>query len=657
MDRSVDSSGNTVSWNTQQPSQHYPPSPGGAYYQPSSPPAPMGFQQPPQQQQQPQAAQMVQAAPGSGDFHNGYQQAVRDISANGGRGQSSVAAQAGMTLLNAGIFLGIPLYFIWRLNKGTTGAPGKAMTQMMEQMNPVKKRNFRVTVRDTKFKDVVGIEEAKSEVQEYVDFLRSPTQYQELGARLPRGALLTGKPGTGKTLLAKAVAGEAGVSFYSAGGSDFIEIFGGSGPKRVRELFTEAKENAPAVIFIDELDAVGSKRSGGGDQGIGGEENRTTNALLAEMDGMETKDNVIVFAATNHPEALDTALTRAGRFDRKIEIPVPDEKARADLFSYYLTKIVTAANFEEKQKEIEAKRAKAKESGLKEAEKASKTKELEKAEQQLKDLEDGKKKDLSDHAKDNMRNVLEKSIDKLKKELQPVDESSAAFSVKPTDADKKDAEGMVGRLAARTPGVTPATIATVANEAAICAARNKASFVVEEHIAEALDNVLIGKKHRQRMSPPALKRVAYHEAGHTVAQWLLESQTSVIKVSVVPRGRAGGYTQFRQKEELDPQSQQYLMDQIVVMLGGRCAEKIFFNDYTTGAQDDLMRAFQHAQNLVQTFGMSELGHISLNPGSEQRGRAFSQMSDGLKRDVEKMVCFIQLSLTHRPTPHPTPQTG
>eukprot|EP01061_Rhynchopus_euleeides_P000041 TRINITY_DN1003_c0_g1_i1.p1 TRINITY_DN1003_c0_g1~~TRINITY_DN1003_c0_g1_i1.p1 ORF type:complete len:680 (+),score=349.84 TRINITY_DN1003_c0_g1_i1:275-2314(+) len=602
----------------------------------------------PQQQQQQQQGQWGQAAPSytypqqsynvqtmqqapQAGYQDGYQQAVRDMSNRSG---GNPGGQVLAAVINAGVFLGLPLYFLYRLNKGGSGPGGsKVMSQMMEQMNPIPKRNFRTFIKDTKFKDVIGIEEAKEEVQEYVEFLRNPTQYQELGARLPKGALLTGKPGTGKTLLAKAVAGEADVAFFSADGSDFIEIFGGSGPKRVRELFEEARKNAPAVVFIDELDAVGSKRQGMGDQGIGGEENRTTNALLAEMDGMDTTDNVVVFAATNHPEALDTALVRAGRFDRKIEIPVPDEKARVDLFSFYMKKIVTAENFDEKSQELELKRKEREANALKPAEREAKQKEVEKLEKQLEDLRADKTK--SEEQKQNMEGVIHKSLLKLRQELGPVDTRSKACSVPPTSEDLDAVKGMADRLAARTPGITPATIATVSNEAAIVGARAGASFVTEEHVSEALDNVLIGKKHRQRMSPPALKRVAYHEAGHTVVQWLLPTQTSVIKVSIVPRGRAGGYTQFRQTEDLDPKTQQFLQDQIVVMLGGRCAEQIFFNDMTTGAQDDLQRAFQSAQAQVQVFGMSDVGHISVNNQSESRGRAFSQLSESLKTDVEK----------------------
>eukprot|EP01060_Flectonema_neradi_P032167 TRINITY_DN5068_c0_g1_i1.p1 TRINITY_DN5068_c0_g1~~TRINITY_DN5068_c0_g1_i1.p1 ORF type:complete len:678 (+),score=216.37 TRINITY_DN5068_c0_g1_i1:48-2081(+) len=589
-------------------------------------PAPQ-HQQQQQQQWQPQPTWQPPPPPQQGsDYHRGYSQAVRDGAGGGGGG-----AQVASTLANFAIFVGIPVYFLYRMNKGASGPGGsKMMNQMLEQINPIQKRNFRVLVKDTKFKDVIGIPEAKEEVQEYVDFLKSPKQYTELGARLPRGALLTGKPGTGKTLLAKAVAGEADVSFFSAGGSDFIEIFGGSGPKRVRELFQEAKNSAPAVIFIDELDAVGSKRSAGGDQGIGGEENRTTNALLAEMDGMGTNDNVVVFAATNHPEALDTALTRAGRFDRKINIPVPDKQAREELFEFYLQKIITAKNYDEKSKKVLEARKKYEEELEKKKEKmAEDKKKLEKLKGQLTEIE------KKEESKENT-----KKIELLTKEISDLEKNtfeevpSKACTTPPTDEEIDEAHDLYRTLAEATPGVTPATISTVCNEAAIVAARNGSSFVKPQHIRDAIDNVLIGKKHRQRMSPAALKRVAYHEAGHTVAAWLLTSQTPVIKVSIVPRGSAGGYTQFSQREELDPRPQESLIDEIRVKLGGRCAELLFFKDLTTGAHDDLKRAYQDAQSLVQFYGMSDLGNFSIEPQSEQRGRAFSSVSESLKHDIE-----------------------
>eukprot|EP01062_Namystynia_karyoxenos_P028684 TRINITY_DN21690_c0_g1_i1.p1 TRINITY_DN21690_c0_g1~~TRINITY_DN21690_c0_g1_i1.p1 ORF type:complete len:713 (+),score=354.88 TRINITY_DN21690_c0_g1_i1:90-2141(+) len=588
-------------------------------------------------QQPPPGYVTAQQPAGGGDgpaYQQGYQAAVRDF----GNGRQNLGSQAFFTLLNAGLFLGLPLYILYRMNKGGGplggGDKGNMMEQMMERMNPVPKRNFRVAVKDTKFKDVIGIPEAKEEVQQYVEFLKNPSRFSALGAKLPRGALLTGKPGTGKTLLAKAVAGEADVPFFSCSGADFIEIFGGSGPKRVRELFAEAKKSAPAVIFIDELDAVGSKRSGMGDQGIGGEENRTTNALLAEMDGMGTKDNVVVFAATNHPEALDTALTRAGRFDRKVELPVPDEKARVELFEFYLSKITTASNFEEKSGELKKKVEAAKAEQKRKQSASDYSKKKSEYQALTKELEDMRNAEEKKPNFDKVEETLLKQISQLKKEIgeEQIFEPNLT-PPKPEEVD--EAKEFPKKLAARTPGVTPATINTIVNESALVAADKEASFVTPAHVQDAIDNVLIGKKHRSRMSDTGLQRVAYHEAGHTVTQWLLGTQTPVIKVSIIPRGRAGGYTQFRQEEELDPKTDAFLFDQLIVMLGGRCAEKIFFNDMSTGAHDDLQRAFQQAQAKVQHFGMNDVvGPIAINPQAEQRGRAFSSVSENLKSRIE-----------------------
>eukprot|EP01065_Artemidia_motanka_P025616 TRINITY_DN305_c0_g4_i2.p1 TRINITY_DN305_c0_g4~~TRINITY_DN305_c0_g4_i2.p1 ORF type:complete len:702 (+),score=325.35 TRINITY_DN305_c0_g4_i2:61-2106(+) len=592
---------------------------------------PQMWQQPGQQQQQQQQQQQgMQMAPAVGaTYQDGYQAAVRDMSAGKGGGWW----QLGIAALNAGVFLGLPLYLMYRFSQGGGAGSRTMMDQVVEQMNPVKKRNFRVNVKGIKFADVIGIPEAKEEVKQYVDFLKNPDRFSALGARLPRGALLTGQPGTGKTLLAKAVAGESGVSFYSCSGADFVEIFGGSGPKRVRELFGDAKANAPAVIFIDELDAVGSKRSAAGDSGIGGEENRTTNALLAEMDGMGTSDNVVVFAATNHPDVLDSALVRPGRFDRKIEIPVPDEQARVELFEFYLSKITTATNFEQKAEQLRKKVEAAK---LEHQRKrnapdfAKKQEELTKLQAELEKL----RSEADAKNRDKREAVLEKQIAALEKAVGPEEVFEPNLTA-PTAEEMDAAAALPKHLAARTPGVTPASINAIVNEAALVAADREASFVTPEDVQNGIDNVLIGKKHRQRMSDIGLTRTAYHEAGHAVAQWMLGTQTAVIKVSVIPRGRAGGYTQFRSREALDPRTDAVLFDELIVLLGGRCAEKIFFNDTSTGAQDDLTRAFKLAQGKVQHFGMDRgMGPIAVDPNGEQRGRAFSQVSESLKSRIE-----------------------
>jgi len=350
---------------------------------------------------------------------------------------------------------------------------------------------------------------------------------------------------------------------------------------------------------------------------------------------MATDHAVVVLAATNHPESLDTALTRAGRFDRKVELPVPDEQSRKDLFEYYMSKLTTAANFEEKSTALKMKLAeqkKAAEAKRNAPEAPQKRTELAKLQKQLTELEEAKEKKPN---QDKLEGVLREQIAKLRTDLGDGEEVFEANLTPPTGEEVADAKALVPELAARTPGVTPASIATIANEAALVAADAGASFVTRRHVEDAIDNVLIGKKHRQRMSDHGLARTSYHEAGHCVAQWLLRSQTPVVKVSVIPRGRAGGFTQFRQQEALDPRTDQFLFDELVVLLGGRCAEKIFFGDLSTGASDDLTRAFEGAKSKVQYYGMSgEVGHIAVNPQNEQRGRAFSSVSEKLKGAIE-----------------------
>lgn len=356
---------------------------------------------------------------------------------------------------------------------------------------------------------------------------------------------------------------------------------------------------------------------------------------------MGTDHDVIVLAATNHPESLDSALTRPGRFDRKIEIPIPDEAARTELFEYYLNRITTAANFEEKAADLRRKvdaQNEALEKKRAAPDAAAKRKELDGVRANIAKLEAAAEPGLSQlqaATRDGVLAKLRKQAETLAGEVGDGEEKWEANLAAPAEADVAAARGLPRELAARTPGVTPASIATIANEAALVAADRGSSFVARADVEDAIDNVLIGKKHRARMSEHGLTRVAYHEAGHAVAQWLMGTQTAVIKVSIIPRGRAGGYTQFRQPEELDPRTDAFLFEQLVVALGGRCAEKLAFGDLSTGAQDDLRRAFDSAQGLVQTFGMSEeVGHIAVNPQGEQRGRAFSSVSEKLKSRIE-----------------------
>jgi AFG3 family protein len=449
--------------------------------------------------------------------------------------------------------LGLIVYFVMRrrtrlATEAATGAGPKEggffsqMQKVMQQaMNPMGPKDFKVTVKDTKFSHVIGVPEALAEVQQYVNFLKTPEVFTRLGARLPKGCILTGEPGTGKTLLAKAVAGEANVPFFSCSGADFIEVYAGSGPKRVRELFAAAKKDAPSVIFIDEIDAVGSRSSGNGAMGLSSEENRTINQLLAELDGLEANEAVVVFAATNFMDSLDRALLREGRFDRKVEIPMPDKEARCDLFQHYLSKIVC-----------------------------------------------------------------------------------------------DDAPTLSKRLAELTPGVSPATIAAIVNEGALSAAIKDKPRVTAVDLLPAIDDVLVGKKHRNRMQDAAARRVALHESGHTLVAWLLPEQTDVVKVSITPRGAAGGFTQQVGREVLDMPTEFSLFTDICVMLGGRLAEMTQHDSLTTGAQDDYQRATQTAIREFLAFGMSrQVGFLSYEPQRLAEGRMYQKHSEKAQKLAEE----------------------
>lgn len=418
-------------------------------------------------------------------------------------------------------------------NAKPSGFFADVMKAMQKQMNPLGDKNFRVDVTDTKFKDVIGIPEAVEEIQQYVKFLQTPERFTRLGARLPKGCLLTGQPGTGKTLLAKAVAGEAGVPFFSCSGADFIEVYAGSGPKRVRELFAEAKKVAPSVVFLDEIDAVGTR---GGEQDAGGvtsEENRTVNQLLAELDGLGASEAVVVFAATNFMDNIDKALLREGRFDRKIEVPMPDRQAREDLFRHYLKRIVAS-----------------------------------------------------------------------------------------------DVEVKAQRLAGLTPGVSPAAISTIVNEAALAAAVRGDGEVTEQTLLPAVDDVLIGKKHRSYMTDAALRRVALHESGHALVAWLLPQQPDVVKLSVTPRGCAAGFTQQLGREALDMPTDLSLFMDLCVLLAGRLAEATRYDGLTTGAQDDYQRATQAAIQQFLSFGMSQsVGLLAYEPQRLNEGRIYQRHSE------------------------------
>ena len=381
------------------------------------------------------------------------------------------------------------------------------------------------------FEQVAGADEEKKELEEVVEFLKNPKKFIELGARIPKGVLLVGPPGTGKTLLAKAVAGEAGVPFFSISGSDFVEMFVGVGASRVRDLFEQARKNLPAIIFIDEIDAVGRQRGAG----LGGghdEREQTLNQLLVEMDGFGTNEGIIIIAATNRPDILDPALLRPGRFDRQVVVNYPDQKGREAILKVH-----------------------------------------------------SKNKPISD-----------------KVSLETV--------------------------AKTTYGFTGADLENLLNEAAILTARRDKKSIESEEIDEAILKVIMGpEKKNRKHDEKNKKKTAYHEAGHAVAAKLLPTQDNVHQVSIIPRGRAGGFTLSLPDTDKSYISKQEMLEDIIMMLAGRAAEKIVFDDINTGASNDLDRATKTARKMVMQYGMSEkLGYVTFTAEDHEvfLGRDFSQ---------------------------------
>lgn len=399
------------------------------------------------------------------------------------------------------------------------------------------KSRAKKTLKDepkTTFADVAGVDEAVQELEEIKEFLENPQKFQALGAKIPRGLLLYGPPGTGKTLLARAVAGEAGVPFFSISGSDFVEMFVGVGASRVRDLFEQAKTNAPCIIFMDEIDAVGRQRGAG----LGGghdEREQTLNQLLVEMDGFDTKDGIIMIAATNRPDILDPALLRPGRFDRQIVIDLPDLVGRKNI--------------------------------------------------------------LKVHTKD-------KPLGK---------------------------ETSLDVLARRTPGFTGADLANMVNEAALLAARNGKNVVQMDELEEAIDRVVAGPEKKTRLiSEREKETIAYHESGHALIAYVLPDTDPVHKISIIPRGQAMGYTLTLPTEDRYLVSKNELVDKLAVLLGGRVAEKLVFNDITSGAHNDLEKATKMARQMVCEFGMSDsLGPMTRGQRQDQvfLGRDFSAQQD------------------------------
>lgn len=411
----------------------------------------------------------------------------------------------------------IVLIVFWYMMMAQQGGGGKAM-QFSKSKAKMQKES---DLRKITFKDVAGLDEEKEELAEVVDFLRHPKRYNALGARIPKGILLVGPPGTGKTYLSKAAAGEAGVPFFTISGSEFVEMFVGVGASRVRDLFEQAKKNAPCIVFIDEIDAVGRKRGAG----LGGghdEREQTLNQLLVEMDGFEPNSGIIILAATNRPDVLDPALLRPGRFDRQVVIGIPDVKGREAIFRVH------------------------------------------------------------------SRN-------------KPLDD----------DVDAKV-------LARRTPGFTPADIENMLNEAALLTARRNGRHIRMDEIEEAITKVIAGPEKKSRVISEAERRLtAYHEAGHAVVATALPHTDPVHQVTIVPRGRAGGFTMVLPKEDRYFSTKEDMMEQIIHLLGGRVAEKLTLDDISTGASNDIQRATEVARDMVTKYGFSEkLGPVCYSSGDE-----------------------------------------
>ncbi len=413
------------------------------------------------------------------------------------------------------IFFAIWLFLMRRMGGGSGGGilgVGKSKAKVYDKES---------TEKPITFKDVAGQEGAKQEVQEIVDFLKNPQKYTELGGKIPTGALLIGPPGTGKTLLAKAVAGEAGVPFFSMSGSDFVEMFVGVGASRVRDLFRQAKEKAPCIIFIDEIDAVGRARSQSPSMGSNDERESTLNALLTEMDGFGTNSGVIVLAATNRADMLDKALLRAGRFDRQISVDLPDLNERKAIFEVH---------------------------------------------------------------------------------LRPI---------------KKDANVDVEMLARQTPGFSGADIANVCNEAALIAARNGKKTVEKQDFLDAVDRIIGGLEKKTKVMTAGEKRsIAIHEAGHATISWFTEHANPLVKVSIVPRGRALGAAWYM-PEERQITTKEAMLDEICSLLGGRAAEELFTGHISTGAINDLERVTKSMYGMIAYAGMSDrLPNISYYNNNE-----------------------------------------
>ncbi|MDC1109132.1 ATP-dependent zinc metalloprotease FtsH [Flavobacteriaceae bacterium] len=447
-----------------------------------------------------------------------------------------------LSMLPFVIIIGIWIFIMRKMSSGGSGGGGqifsigKSKAKLFDEKTDVK----------TSFKDVAGLEGAKEEVQEIVDFLKNPSKYTSLGGKIPKGALLVGAPGTGKTLLAKAVAGEAKVPFFSLSGSDFVEMFVGVGASRVRDLFKQAKEKSPAIIFIDEIDAIGRARGKSNMTGSNDERENTLNQLLTEMDGFGTNTNVIVIAATNRADVLDKALMRAGRFDRQIFVDLPDVRERKAIFKVHLRPLKKATNLD------------------------------------------------------------------------------------------------VEFLSKQTPGFSGADIANVCNEAALIAARKNKKSVSKQDFLDAVDRIVGGlEKKNKIITPDEKKAVAYHEAGHATVSWMLEHAAPLVKVTIVPRGQSLGAAWYLPEERLIVRPEQ-MLDEMCAALGGRAAEKVIFNNISTGALSDLEKVTKQARAMVTVYGLNDkVGNLTYYDSSNGNEYGFTKpYSEKTAETIDKEISSI-----------------
>jgi len=455
--------------------------------------------------------------------------------------QSNMWGEIFWALLPFILIIGVWIFIMRKMSAGGGGGAGgqifnigKSKAKLFDQNADVK----------TSFKDVAGLEGAKEEVQEVVDFLKNPDKYTSLGGKIPKGALLVGPPGTGKTLLAKAVAGEAKVPFFSLSGSDFVEMFVGVGASRVRDLFKQAKEKSPSIIFIDEIDAIGRARGKSNFGGSNDERENTLNQLLTEMDGFGTNTNVIVIGATNRADVLDKALMRAGRFDRQIYVDLPDLNERREIFEVHL------------------------------------------------------------------------------KPLKRV-------------ADELDTDF----LAKQTPGFSGADIANVCNEAALIAARKGNKAVGKQDFLDAVDRIVGGlEKKNKIITPDEKKAVAFHEAGHATISWMLEHAAPLVKVTIVPRGQSLGAAWYLPEERLIVRPDQ-MLDEMCAALGGRAAERVIFDEISTGALSDLEKVTKQAKAMVTIYGLNEkVGNLTYYDSSGQGEYNFTKpYSESTSELIDKEI--------------------